>query len=567
VLNVLSRNGTFVSVNLERRGAPGNLPWGDSTPPTNGSLGNPTSGTVVTEKGALGLAAVWSCTTLLADEVASLPLYESTGDSIGNRKRVPLEPVLEDPYSQPGFSRYDWWAAAQMSIDLRGNFFGLVVDRDKRMYPTQIQPWHPDKVRVQRLTNGEIEYRYGGTTVDIDDVFHVRGYSMPGQLVGMNPIEVLRNTFGMARAADLYGGAFFANSAFPSGVITVEEDLGEEETLNLLRSWVQAHQGIGQAHLPAVLTGGAEFHALSLAPEDAQFIESRQLGRSEVQMIFRIPPHMTGDVDKTTSWGTGVEEQELGFTIHTLAGKLARWKQAFEAIMPPGRRLGFDMSHRLRGSTLQRFQAYTLARNGGWMNVDDIRAKEDEAPLPDGLGQTYLQPLNFTPLGPPGMNPGAPMPNPMAPPPKAPVGGQSQGDQLAQIQELETTLRLLEESRARETAEMVERAAADAVEERRRREQVEATAARERVQLEARLGSLTEAVAALATRELPPVIVNSPAVTVEPAQVTVEPAQVFVTVEPAQVNIPPPPPSPPLARSRRVERDVDGNIARIVEED
>lgn len=464
MLQVLSERGS-VPVSLERRGAPGNLPWGDSTPPFNGSLGNPSSGTVITEKSALGLATVWACVTLLADEVATLPVYESTGDTPGTRKRLPLEPVLASPYEAPGFSRLDWWACGQMSIDLRGNFFGLVVDRDKRLYPTQIQPWHPDKVRVQRLPSGEVEYRYGGTVVDIDDVFHVRGYSMPGQVVGMNPIEMMRNTLGLARAADLYGGAFFSNSAFPSGVITVEEDLDENETLALFRSWTQAHQGIGQAHLPAVLTGGAEFHALSLAPEDAQFIESRQLGRTEIQMIWRVPPHMTGDVDRSTSWGTGIEEQELGFTIHTLGPRLERWKQAFEQIMPPGRKVGFDMSHRLRGSTLQRFQAWTLARNGGWMNVDDIRGKEDEAPLPDGAGQAYLQPLNFAAVGqsaPPGMNPGAPMPNPMAPPATLPTGGTSgqlAAGSLAEVAELDRTIRLLEEARMQKLTALLARAA------------------------------------------------------------------------------------------------------------
>lgn len=450
-MQILRPDGrTHYVAGLERRGADPLLPWGDSTPPANGMMGGPAAGTAVTERNALGVAAVWACVTLLSDNVATTPIYEYTGSG-PTRKRVPVEQVIADPF--PEISPIDFYFGGTMSVALRGNFYGRIIERDKNLYPVQIQPYHPDRVRVRRGNDGKPEYRFDTDIVRLDDVFHVRGYTQPGSLTGMNPIEMLRNTLGLARAQDLYGGSFFQNSANPSGVLTVEHDLSEEETLNLLRAWMQAHQGVGQANLPAVLTGGVQWHQLSIAPEDAQFLESRQFSRAEVAMIWRIPPHMIGDIDKTTSWGQGIEDQEISYTVNVLGGYMDRWTQAFQRVIPPKRKVGFDLSVRLRGSTLQRFQAWTLARNGGWMNIDDIRAEENKPPLPDDKGQEYIMPLNFTPVG-GGLVSGAGPPDPMTPtkppPGSSPADGPAGGGLLnfqmleARYQQLEQRLRAFE---------------------------------------------------------------------------------------------------------------------------
>lgn len=409
-MQVVRPDGRTTTVTMERRGADPTLPWGDSTPPSNGMLGGSVAGTVVTEKSALGVAAVWSCTTLLSDNVATTPIYEYVGSG-STKRRVKLDAVVENPFEE--INPIDFYFGGTLSIALRGNFFGRIISRDKNLWPTQIQPFHPDRVKVKRDSDGAPEYRFDGEVVPVDNVFHVRGYTPAGGLIGMNPIEMLRNSLGLARAQDLYGASFFQNSAFPSGVITVEEDLGEDETLDLLRGWQQAHQGIGQANLPAVLTGGAEFHALSIAPEDAQFLESRQFSRAEIATIWRIPPHMIGDVDRTTSWGQGIEDQEISYTVNVLGGYMERWQQALNRITPPQKKVAFDLAVRLRGSTLQRFQAWTLGLNGGFLNIDEVRDTEDRPPLPDGKGQEYIRPLNFAPIG-GGLVPEAEPPNPMA---------------------------------------------------------------------------------------------------------------------------------------------------------
>jgi HK97 family phage portal protein len=155
---------------------------------------------------------------------------------------------------------------------------------------------------------------------------------------------------------------------------------------------MEAHAG---RRIPAVLTGGARFKAISINPEDSQFLETRQYDAATISgQIFRVPPHMLGIVDRTTSWGTGIEQQEMGYVRNTLIGYLVRGEQMMTALHPGGQFAKFDLSVRLRGDKLSRYTAHNLGRLGGWLNADEIRAEEDMAPLPEGEGERYLVPIN-----------------------------------------------------------------------------------------------------------------------------------------------------------------------------
>ncbi len=382
---------------MERRGADPRMPWGNSTPPSNGMLGGPVAGTAVNEKTALQVTAVYGSVGVLCDGMSTLPLTLLSDLSPAKRKKLAPSKLITQPFCE--ISLIDWLTQFVMSLALRGNFYGQIVERDRNRYPTQIKPIHPDDARVTRLHDGTIEYRYYGQRVNIDDVFHVRYLSTAGSLVGLNPIEYLRNAIGLARAADLYGGSFFQNSAMPSGVIEVADELDEDETLSLGRAWMQMHQGIGQANLPAVLTGGATFKPISITPEDSQFLASRQFSAGEISgMIFRVPPHMIGIVDRTTSWGTGIEQQESGFIRNTLIAYISRFESAITDLHAPGQYVRFNLSGRLRSDKLIRYQTYALGIMSGLLCSDDCRAEEDLPPLPDGLGQTFLAPINSTTL-------------------------------------------------------------------------------------------------------------------------------------------------------------------------
>jgi HK97 family phage portal protein len=377
----------------ERRDATGSAAFGNSTPPSNGSLGSPAAGTVVNERTALQVAAVYGSVGVLSDALSTLPMNLMSSTDPASRRKLQQSPLLTQPYSE--ISRIDWLVEYTISLALRGNFFGHIVSRDEDFYPTQIKPIHPDHARVRRSQDGTVQYQFYGTTVPTKDVFHIRYLSVADSLIGLNPIEYLRNTLGLARAAEMYGGAFFANSALPGIVIEVEGDLDPDETLALAKQWQAMHQGITQAHLPAVLTDGAKANAISITPDDAQFLATREFSQSEISgMIFRVPPHMIGIVDRSTSWGTGIEQQELGFTRNTLGGYTRRLEEAFTALHPPGQYVRFDYNERLRGDKLSRYQAYSLGMLGGWLCADDVRAAEDEPPIPNGQGKNFMVAVN-----------------------------------------------------------------------------------------------------------------------------------------------------------------------------
>ncbi len=374
---------------LERRTAG---EWGDSSIPSNGMLGSPVAGVSVTEQSAMQIAAVWSCVFLRADAVATLPINQfSKGDE--TKIPHPPAPVLLDPW--PEITPVDWYTQLMVSLDLRGNFYAQVTERDRLMYPRHLKPLHPDRVRVRRNTDGLPEYRVNGTLVPIDDVFHVRGLSGPGDLVGMNTIEVCRMSLGLARDADAYGASYFQNASMPSGVISVPGDLDEDETRMMGDQWNQLHQGLNAAHQVAVITGGATYAPISITPEDAQFIQSRQFSRAEIAMIFRIPPHMIGDVDRTTSWGTGIEQQEIGFDNRTITPITDRIQAAFNAITPRGQYVEFDTTVRQRSDFLTRMQGATLARNASVMTINELRKREGLAPLDPEIGDTIAYPMNM----------------------------------------------------------------------------------------------------------------------------------------------------------------------------
>ena len=364
---------------VEERGANPYSAWGDSTPPTNGMLAMPVAGTAINEKSAMAIAAVSTSVAILADAVSTLPLrqFQGTGP---DRVEVELSPVVAQPWVE--VSQLNFLDQVTRSLALRGNAWGHIVQRDRRGYPQQVVLVHPDQVHASRdpLT-GELIIRMGSDLIPLDDVWHVPYHMAPGHILGLNPIEIHRNAFGLARAADLSAGSFFSNSSRPDGILKVKGDLTDDDARSLAQQWAQNHQGIGNQYMPAVLTGEMDWQQISVSPKDAQFIETRQLSRTEIFSIFRIPPHMGGDVDRTTSWGTGIEQQEIGFVRNTLMGYLKRIEDAFTAMTPRGNYVRFDLDHRLRGDSLQRWQSYMVARTLGGLSVSEIRIKENLPPV------------------------------------------------------------------------------------------------------------------------------------------------------------------------------------------
>jgi HK97 family phage portal protein len=380
---------------VELRGANPYLEWGVTAPPPPGSVGGSIGGLHVTTESATQIAAVYGCCGLLADSVASLPLRALDAPAhIVTSKEIKTPPLLENPYEL--ISLTDWLVCFIWSLALRGNFFGQVIERDGLGYPTQIMPVSADIVRPDVKANGEVHWRYAGKLIPDEDVFHVRYQSMPGWLLGINPIQAMKYPFGLAHVLDVHAESYFANSADPQGVLEAKGKLTEDSGKKLAAQWKSAHQGPNLGSTPAVLDEETKFNPISINPEDQQLLQSRQYSAEEISgLIFRIPPHMLGLTERSTSFGRGIEQQERGFVANTLSGYLCRLERALTACLPKGTYVNFDISHRIRGAELERAQTGSLGMLGGFFTADEVRGKYFDMPaLPNGEGKFLNIPIN-----------------------------------------------------------------------------------------------------------------------------------------------------------------------------
>jgi HK97 family phage portal protein len=380
--------------------------WGSTVPPTNGQAGGvAASGTTVSEKHAMQLAAAWGSVSIICDALATLQIrqYKLVSSSDVPVQMDPSQ-VIAEPW--PEINQLDFITQGTYSLLQRGNLFGNITARDPNtLYPTQVQLVHPDHARVRRAGQGQIEVSYFNKVANPDNVTRAMALSVPEGLVGLNPIEYMRNSFGLGLAQDGMSGSFFANSARPDGVLQVEGDLDPDETKAMLAAWNSSHQGIEAAYGVGVLTSGAKWQPITMNLADAQFLQQMQYSASVISgMIYRVPPHMLGIVDKSTSWGAGIEQQEQGFITNTIGIWLARWEDLMTSWLPPRQFVMFDLSKRLRGDTLQRWSMYQMARVIGAMNnLQIIKAEGLEIPTDPAVLATladYAAPLNSAPMKP-----------------------------------------------------------------------------------------------------------------------------------------------------------------------
>lgn len=363
--------------------------------PSNSELGTVSAGIPVNDRSAMQLTAFYACVRLLADSIASLPwdAYRKKGAA---REPVPMEPsLLRDPFTE--LTQFEWKHLLVVSLAMRGNFYGQVVARDRLEYPTSIRPLHPDEVRIDRdpVTFAKRVW-LNGKQVPYADVVHIKAFTLPGSDEGLSPVSMARQTLGLGLAAEQFGSKWFRDGAAPSSVLETAQTLTEDQVKMTQQSWVSSHAG---RRLPAVLSGGFQWKPITITPEESQFLETRKFQVTEIARLFGIPPHMIGDLEKSTSWGTGIEQQSIGFVTYTLRPWLTRIEAALSKMLPGGQYVRFNVDGLLRGDAKSRFEAYRSAIETGWRNPDEVRALEDLPPIPGGLGQQYRQPMNFAPLG------------------------------------------------------------------------------------------------------------------------------------------------------------------------
>jgi HK97 family phage portal protein len=284
-----------------------------------------------------------------------------------------------------------------------------VLSKDVFGRPTRLMVLHPDRVRCtwDPEGSGQRVYQINRQRVDAEDMVHMMGMSYPEAATGMSLLTYARNSIGLGLAAEEFGASFFGRGAHMSGIVQVPGDLDKERARQLKESFTASHAGLQNSHTVGILSGGAEWKPISVSPEDAQFLGTRAAQNLDVAMLFGVPPHMLGQVDRTTSWGTGIEQQSLGFLRYTLSGWTGRFEDAWSAMLPRPQVARFNHDALLRTDTAGRYAVYTQARNAALMTIDEIRALENLAPLPDGKGADPYAPLNSAHTDTPTDDPGA----------------------------------------------------------------------------------------------------------------------------------------------------------------
>jgi HK97 family phage portal protein len=377
-------------------------PWGDFyfEPVSARSI----SGMRVSADSAMRLAAVYACVRILSETMASLPLVVYRPRKDGGKDRVTDHWLYQllgkrpNRYQNP----FEWREMLQGHLALRGNAFCQILANSRGVI-TELIPIHPDRVRMELLPSGDYRYRIrdqAGSEIVLPrgEVWHQRGLSSDG-LIGLSPIDLSRESLGMALAAQDYGARFFSNDAKPTGGwIEFPGNFKDPEAKRVFRESYQAAQSGSNRGKVLVLENGMKFHEVGVTNKDAQFLELRKFQITDIARLFRVPPHMIADLDRATF--SNIEQQSLEFVMHTMTPWAERWEASIEAdLLPDGDALEieFDFANLMRGDAASRSAYYQSGIQNGWLTRNEARISENLNPIA-GLDQP-LRPLNMVEEG------------------------------------------------------------------------------------------------------------------------------------------------------------------------
>ena len=375
-------------------------------------FGSSSAGKRVNERSAMQMTAVYSCVRILAEAVAGLPLHLYRYKEDGGKEKAiyhPLYLLLHDE-PNPEMSSFVFRETLMTHLLLWGNAYAQII-RNGKGEVIALYPLMPNRMVVDRDIKGRLYYQYTtstedaptmkGVTVNLppSDVLHIPGLGFDG-LVGYSPIAMAKNAIGMAIACEEYGAKFFANGAAPGGVLEHPGTIKDPQRVR--ESWQSTFGGSGNANKIAVLEEGMKYTPIGISPEQAQFLETRKFQINEIARIFRVPPHMVGDLEKSSF--SNIEQQSLEFVKYTLDPWVIRWEQSIQRSLLNSEEkkkyfAKFNVEGLLRGDYQSRMNGYAIGRQNGWMSANDIRELEnlDRIPEEDG-GDLYLINGNMLPL-------------------------------------------------------------------------------------------------------------------------------------------------------------------------
>lgn len=355
------------------------------------------SGKRVTRDRALRHMAVWRCVDLLSSGVATVPsgVYDEKPDG----RRVPVQTPRFLKLPQAWQTPSHFWTRVMSSLLLDGNAF-IWTQRNDSGRIIGLRVLDPRRVQIEENeAKTDVRFFVDGEPFDRSWIMWIPAMTVDWQLRGLSPIDAARQAIDLGLTVEEFGARFFHQGTTMAGVIRHPGVPGKDEAELLRNMFRKRHSGINNSHAIGILTGGAEWTNITITPEQAQFLDTRRFQKAEIALLFGVPPYMV-DPTVASSWGSGIEEQNSFFTIFSLQKYIVNIEQAVSLFLLPGKQFfKFNVDARLRPKTKDRYDAYRLAVEAGFMNRDEVRALEDMEPIPGGLGETFYRPLNFAPLG------------------------------------------------------------------------------------------------------------------------------------------------------------------------
>jgi HK97 family phage portal protein len=385
---------------LEKRQMSANTQYVEPLIPGRPAYTTP-AGVDVTPDTALRMSAVYACVRLLGDTISSLPLgaYVRRGrNRISYAAAFGEQPVwINKP--NPESTRLEFIEQIITSLNLHGNAFILTV-RDDMGEIVELYVLHPDDVTIHRNIDGlpltylvRNSYTKVSEILTPNDILHIPMFRLPGHLLGLSPIGAARMSVGGAMAAEIYAASYFGNAANPGGVIVSPNELTEEQAKEIVTNWQIDHASPYRAGKVGILSGGADFRPLTINAQDAQMLEARRFGVEEIARLFRVPISLLGHPVAGAMSFASVEAQNLSFVQHSLRPLLERLEQALSTLLPePDGFVKFNLDALLRGTTLERYEAYTKGLREGFLSLNDVRSVEDLSPIGEA-GDQYRVPL------------------------------------------------------------------------------------------------------------------------------------------------------------------------------
>lgn len=355
------------------------------------------SGVSVSEKKVLGIPAVWRAVNLIAGTTAGLPFnpFREDGEARHKITTGTASTFMDKPCKH--MTKFELIELIVGHALVWGDSYSW-RDRDALGKQIGLIPLHPGRVKAGLTSTGEKVYELDGKSAYTDyEIFHIPGFGFDG-IGGIRPVQAMRQGFGLTLAAEEFGARLFSNGALSTGVLTSDQRLTPDQADALMARWKQKRSGLEKAYDTIVLDSGLKYQQLSIPPEDAQFLQSRSFQVSEIARVFGVPPHMLMDTDKATSWGTGIEQQSIGFLVFTLRPWLTRIEQRFTLLLKPEPVYAqFTVEGLLRADSAARAAFYKEMWYLGVFSTNEIRALEELPPVPGG--DVRYRPLNMGELG------------------------------------------------------------------------------------------------------------------------------------------------------------------------